>query len=367
MSALGDFLERLYGAGQPFATVSAKISEWEDVALAKAAGNSRSRIGRHRIPASDQVTQRREVSLAAWLRLPREFRLERTTSGGGQTRDGWQASDGESIWSGKAGGEVTLDKCRDEPRHSIPVDIGHHFSAELLREIIAALALAEIGTAETAGRTCVRLRATPRPDTLLWSHWLPHGADYYELHADPLTGTLLYIAAYQADQIFEVNEVAEVYFDEALSDELFRYSPPPGEIIRPATPITERMSLADAIARAPFTVLIPQRLSSEAKSSRQVMFEADRSGPGDSLVIFYGGGLWVRQGAQPDAEMAELEFETVEHQGRTLQISDPGTGDGYLVATLEQDGTHVQVMFRGERSALLEMATSLAPAQGHEP
>jgi hypothetical protein len=127
------------------------------------------------------------------------------------------------------------------------------------------------------------------------------------------------------------------------------------------------MSLADAVARMPFTVLIPQRLSSEAKSRREVMYQPSRSGEEGSLALFYGGGLWVRQGAQPDAEMAELEFETVEHQGRTLQISDPGTGDGYLIATIEQDGTHVQFMFQGERAELLELATSLTPAQGNEP
>ncbi len=366
MSALGDFLERLFGVGQPFVTVRAKLLQWEDAALSRAAASNRSRIGRHRKPDSNQVSQRREIEIAAWLGLPQQFRLERTTSGASQSRDGWESSDGKSTWTCRSNGAVTVEKCTKDPQHSIPVDIGRHFCAGLLREIMSALALDEIGAVETAGRSCVRLRGTPRLGVQLWPHWMPHGAEYYELHADPQTAALLYIAGYQGGQIFEVNEVAEVWFDEALSDELFRYSPAADEVVQPATPISERMSLTDAIARVPFKVLIPQRLSSEAKSRREVMFEAARSRRDDSLVIFYGGGLWIRQGAQPDSELAELEFETVEHQGRKLQISDPGIGDGYWVATLEQDGTHVQFMFQGERSELLEMATSLTPAQGNE-
>jgi len=295
-----------------------------------------------------------------------EFRHERTTAGAKKGRDGWEVSDGESIWSGKVGGEVTVKECQKDPRHSIPADIARHFNAGLLREIISALALEEIGAVETAGRPCVRLRATPRKGEQLWPHWLPHGAEHYELRADPLTGTLLYIAGYQGGQIFEVNEVTEVHFDEHLSGELFRYDAAAGETIPPTAPISERISLAEAIARMPFTVLVPQRLSSEAKSRREVMYQPARSGREGSLAIVYGGGLWVRQGDQPDSELAELEFETVEYQGRTLQISDPGIGDGYFVATIEQDGTHVQFMFQGERSELLDMATSLVPAEGNE-
>ena len=79
--------------------------------------------------------------------------------------------------------------------------------------------------------------------------------------ADPEYGVVLYIAGRCEGDIFEVNEVSEVSFDEPLDDSMFSYSASPEEQVRPAEPIVERMSLSAAVARMPFTVLVPQWLT----------------------------------------------------------------------------------------------------------
>ncbi len=193
---------------------------------------------------------------------------------------------------------------------------------------------------------------------------MPHGADAYELHADVQTGALLYIGAFRAGERFEVNEVTQVVFDEPLADDLFSYSPVAGEQLTPARAITERMTLAEAAQRVPFKVLVPQHLPPAAGPLREVMYHPPRSAEGrEQLTLMYDGSLWLDESATLDSELADLEWEDVQHHGKALRISDPEDDDGYRLVAVELEGTCVTVISKLERPELLDLAASLAPAE----
>lgn len=57
----------------------------------------------------------------------------------------------------------------------------------------------------------------------------------------------------------------EITFDEPISDELFRFEPPAGEQVQPigSRPRPQRITASQAQQRAPFTVLIPDRIPAD--------------------------------------------------------------------------------------------------------
>ena len=73
-------------------------------------------------------------------------------------------------------------------------------------------------------------------------------------------------------------EVLEVTFDEPLESHLFTYEPAPGEQVGPKIPVVERLTLTAAVARMPFTVLVPTRVPDPEHSQFEVMHHprADR-------------------------------------------------------------------------------------------
>jgi len=105
------------------------------------------------------------------------------------------------------------------------IDCERHFCDAQLRDSSSPSRLEPLGTVTTAGRECIRLRATERPDSLFWSHWLSFGGEEYEFHADPRRGALLAILAFTGGEVCETQVVQEVAFDEPLDESLFTYEP----------------------------------------------------------------------------------------------------------------------------------------------
>jgi hypothetical protein len=209
------------------------------------------------------------------------------------------------------------------------------------------------------------VRAVPRPGAQLWPHWLPYGADEYELHADAERGVLLYVAGRHKGEVFDISEVLQVDFDETLGDGLFSYTPRQGEQVRPADPIVERLTLQAAVLRMPFTVLVPKRVLGSEPGDFEVMYHAPRlRSPRPFLCLMYRGrvSLWINESDSSDAELAKMEWEQVECNGKRMAISDPGVGAGMRVVSLEQEGTHVTIWSDLERDGLVDIAASLVPA-----
>jgi len=364
MSEMGQFLETLYGSGEPFCAVRAVIRTFRDRALAESAdGGNRSPIGRRNAapPVEHGVD---EAKLSIWLRCPGRYRIERDRRSADRAEHGIVIANDATQWEIDSQGRVETS----QPRGGIDTDIARHFDLGLLREFFVGLALEQRGMVETAGRYCVCLRAVLRPKGRLWPHWLPSGADEYELHADIERGALLYIAGISRGKVFEVNEVSGVAFDEALDDRLFEYAPSAAQEVRPATPISERLTLEAAVERMPFTVLLPSRVSESAKGPFEVVYHPPRrNSPRACLSLFWYSdepSLWIDQSDQADSdEIAKLEWEQIEIDGARLAISDPGVDGGTRVVVCERHGTHISAKSNLERAALVDVVASLAPAK----
>ena len=125
------------------------------------------------------------------------------------------------------------------------------------------------GNSQFAGRATVTAHATPRPQDdprhgrfLLELHQLGTGADHYQLEVDQERGVLLAVTAIRDEQPFYKITTLAIRFDEPIPTETFQFVPPEGEEIQP-TRARERMqpiTLTEAQQRAPFTVLMPDRV-----------------------------------------------------------------------------------------------------------
>src|SRR5262249_25802561 len=151
-------------------------------------------------------------------------------------------------------------------------------------------------------------------------------------------------------------------FDAAI----FSYTPQPGEQVCEAVPIVEHLTLATAIQRMNFTVLIPTRLPDPERAQLEVMFHpASLRSPLAKLTLSYRNfetpiHIWLTESSAADLEWEAYEWEPVEFGGQKMRIFDPSVG-ARLVA-VERLGTHVEIWSVLDRDQLLDLAASLAPA-----
>jgi hypothetical protein len=368
MGRLGDFLEAVYGASERFNTIRASIKQWRNRDLADTArGDNWTVMGRRKAtPHSPSPLERANISI--WIALPGRVRIEKERRRGGMVETSLTVVNGSEWWERDHEGHVEAANGTHRSRPSL-IDVERHFDHASLRKFFVALNLECTGTAQTACHDCIRVRATLRPDSRLWPHWLPKGADKYEFHAEPEHGVLLSIIARYAGRAFEFSQVTQVNFDEPLDEALFTYIPAAGEQVRPAEPIAEHLTLEAAVARMPFAVLVPARLPDPEHSQIQVMYHPRRlRAPRAYLTLMYVGGearksLWINQGGTPDPEADQFEWQRVNRDGWSLRISDPGA-EGMRVMSLEHAGTHVMIWSDLDREQLVDLAMSLVPAPG---
>jgi hypothetical protein len=364
MSALGDFLEAVYGREQPFATVRASIRHWRNRHLAdNARGGNRTVMGRRKA-LSAVASAIEECDVSVWLAIPDRARIERRRAGQvvdltvANSIEWWKRDDQGHI-------ETSAKGKRSSPGLS---DAERHFGRILLRNCFVALDLEQIGIGQILGQECVRIRATPRLDGSLWPHWLPHGADEYEFDADRNQGVLLSISARFKGETFESSTVSDVAFGESLDPFLFQYTPELGEQVRPPDPRVVHLTLEAAIDQMPFTVLIPTKLPDPDHRRMEIMYDAPSlKSPRPDLTIMYwcfdaDTHLWLHESNSPDPELQQYEWESVVCNGKGIRISDPGH-DGKRIVSLEQIGTHVTIWSDLKRDQLLDLAASLAPGK----
>jgi hypothetical protein len=364
MSRLGAFLEIVFGPTDRFETLQATIRHWRNQ---EAATNVRDRpqIGRRK-PQNVPADAIDESTLSAWVKLPDRFRVEESR----RTSDGIEETiniiNGKQSWRIDHEGhvETATEERREVARNS---DVDRHFNRYLLREFFNGLNLTLIGDCRAANQECIQIRAVPRPNALLWPHWLPHGADEYEFHVDPARGLLLGIIARTAGKVFEVNEVTDVQFDRPLDNSLFTHTAEIGEQTVERGPITEHLALEAAILRVPFKVYVPTRVADPTHSRLEVIYHPARMrSPRASLMFMYRGSteydsLWIQQAGSARPDLDELEWEPLKDKGMNLQISDPGT-EGRRIVTFDREGTYVEIISDLDRERLLDLATSFVPA-----
>jgi hypothetical protein len=134
-----------------------------------------------------------------------------------------------------------------------------------------------------AERPTLRVRAVPRPlaEGEAWPLFRlgADGADELLLDVDAERGALLRIEARFHGQPLFASEVTEIAFDETFTDDVFEFTPPPGEQVRSITDqfaIERDLTVEEAVARAPFTVWIPSRVPAEWETRIAFAAENDR-------------------------------------------------------------------------------------------
>jgi hypothetical protein len=245
-------------------------------------------------------------------------------------------------------------------------DSDRHFELDRIRQLCGGLSLRFAGNVSTAGRDCIRIRATKRPGQRLWPHWLPWEADEYEFHADCERAVLLGLLSRFAGEVFAIHEVQSISFDENLESTIFTYTPELGEQVRPTTPPVESMTLKEAAGRLPFAILIPTRGIDFDRAQRHTMYHSSTKGRPVFRIVYQVWAspdwTWIHESAFPDPSFNHFEWERLELNGKTVWVSDPGQAGGKCLLYLNQQGTYVTIHTNLQREQAIDLALSLEPA-----
>lgn len=266
---LGALLVLLHGAAEPFRTVQATYRTWrheerlleafradaEEQKRRGASIGSFSAVGR-----ADPAPPETEETVRIWRDVQR-FREERH----GGRRDGYYGvADGPLWWFWDEG--MGARSNQDDPR--VGSGVGQEFQVMLNpTPLLGALRFRVAGNSQVAGRATVTAYATPRPQDarhprLLELHTLGAGAHRYLLEVDQERGVLLAVTAIRDEQPFHKITTLAIRFDEPIASETFQFAPPQGEEIQPARVrhMLQHITVTEAQQRAPFTVLMPDRV-----------------------------------------------------------------------------------------------------------
>lgn len=381
MGRLGDVLEVLFGPDDRFQTIRATVRHWLDYDLArKVGGQGRAVLGRKKDDmGSEPGPPKSSTSTRTiWLSRPACARIEERREVDGNIETTLTVTDGVRRWERDTEGHVEINEGERQSRtasgsNAIDINVDRHFNPAQIRLFFQELILESLGPVRSAGRDCVRVRAVPRPGARLWPHWLPKEANEYEFHVDPERGVLLSIISRNGGEVLQVCEVLEVAFDEPLESSLFTYNPAPGEQVGSKIPAVERLTLAAAVSRMPFTVLVPTRVPDAEHSHFEIMYHPPRRQRGRArLALMYRGSeaydhLWVDEGDRPDPGLDNFEWERIVVEGaiqKDLRISDPGDPTGMRIVAFEQQGTHVKIRSDLDRAKLINVATSFTSVPG---
>src|SRR5260370_14536820 len=174
VSELGRFLELVYGPSDPFRTARGTIRKWRNRDLAESAsGGGRAAMGRRKVgkEAAGNAPKIQEANLSIWISRPGRFRIEKNDKSEEQLELSLIVVNGDQWWSRDHQGHVeTSEASRIQVwRRPTPglTDIERHFAQASLRDYFVGLGLQQSGSAQTAGRSCIRLRAVPRPGAQL--------------------------------------------------------------------------------------------------------------------------------------------------------------------------------------------------------
>lgn len=378
MGRLGDVLEVFYGPNDRFQTVQATIRQHEKSLDPDLADELRRPVGRKKegMPDSRKPPGIIEEALSVWIARPDRARIEMCRRG--EDRPGRACLvviNGPRRWERDAEGHVQVADEEDRGRVSsrfgwFNSDVDRHFCSAQIREFFHYCTLEALGPIRVAGRDCERIRAVPREGGGIWPHWLPKRAEFHEFHADPGRGVLLAIQSWRGGEVFATSEVVDVAFDISCAEDLFTYEPAPGEQVGPKVQSVEQLSLAGAVAKMPFAVLIPTRVPNMDRSACHFMYFPPRRGQRSCLrlVYFKTEGfqkLSIIQGRGPDPGLDQCEWERIDLAGdvlKDLRISDPGGDSGDRLVAFEQEGTHVVIQSDLDRERLIDLATSFVPA-----
>lgn len=378
---LGTLLEVLHGAGS-FRTIRVTFRVWRHSERSgdafRAEAEERGRRG-----ASIQT-----VTLRGRGEEPSErvetFRIWR--SGGrvreeqhGGSRDGYYGvRDGELWWSW----DETMGAASNEDDPSVGSGIGEQLSVMLdPTPLLGALEFRVVGCSQVAGRRAIMAEAVAResdprrPPRAFELHQLGSGADRYQLEVDAQRGVLLRAVALREGEPFQEITTVEIAFDERIDEQLFRFKAPAGEEVQLVgqRPRLQHITTTEAQQRAPFTVLIPDRIPPDWHIHCVFIERSVRPPQEAGVALNYNSddghqSVSLSQYAasnkpgQYDLMIANKDWpwQTITHDGIAVQVR---RGGPQSQAHIERDGTFVFLSSETlSEDRLATLAAGLKPA-----
>lgn len=383
---LGALLVLLHRADERFLSVQATYRTWRhaerlheaflaDAEEQKRRGASNSTL--YAVGPGDPEPPESEETLRIWCEGQR-FREEHQ---GGQRDGHYGVADGPLwwFWDNHMGARSN----QDDP--SFGGSVGEELRFMLNpAPLLSSLQFRVTGNSQIAGRPTVTAHATPRPHdpsretSLLEPYTLGAGADYYQLEVDQDRGVLLAVTAIRDEQPFSKITTLAIRFDETIPAETFQFAPPEGEQIQPtgARQLLRHITLTEAQQRAPFTVLMPDRVPA-GWQVQCIFVEASRRPPSPAMVsLSYRSedghqSISISQLAEADAShqygvmIDEQNWQGVARDGTSVRVAPAEWPQAQ--AYLERTGTSVFLVsdnLTGDQLATVAVGLRPAPSTG---
>jgi outer membrane lipoprotein-sorting protein len=373
VSELGDLLALMHGARTRVTTVRAKVRIWSHVARTHEAMSRRGTVVMYG-PADDEVE--RESLLRVWLQPPDLAREERD--------EAYAVRRGQLWWSYDPHNGARSNEDRPE--------IGSGGTGEEVwwlvdpAPIIGLLDYDGFARGQRAGRETIVVRAVPRTlgegDGWALVRIAGEGADELRLEIDAELGVLLRIEARLGGQPYAIYEALEVAFGEPFTDDVFAFTAPEGEEVRPVAEFSVRhnLTIEQAVEQAAFTIWIPAVLPAQWDTEIVFAAENDRPPMPPLVHLFYrarDGTHSVNVTELPADRAGEHEeyeparagaWQPVERDGRRMEIRDPVESWQPAQLRIELDGTRI-LMHSNDlaAAALADLAADLVPAPAEPP
>jgi len=362
---LAELLELLHSADAPFETLHGRFRTWRHnerhreafMAHTAAGGGAASRFGR-----GDPPPPETEELMTLWRQQPDRARMEREGSYGVRVGDRWW------LWTEHMG---AISNEGDESAHS---GVGEELAALISPgSLMGALRFEPAGRSERVSREVIVVDAWPRPSRhpghdSFALHELGLGADRYRFEVDAERGLILYSQALREGAPFLELAALELTLDEPLDPALFEFVPPEGEEVRSPLDFRHRsrnVSIAEAQAAVPFTVMIPERVPS-TWHVRCHYLESERP----SVHLHYHSdsaheSLNISQGHESDLgpEIDEESFEQARAGERTVWVRRREGHWPQAQLYMDHDGTRIQMTSESlTAEQLMGLAALLVPA-----
>jgi len=382
---LGALLVLLQGAADPFRTVQATYRTWRhEERLREAFRADAEEQTRHGasirtfsfVRSGDPGPPETEETLRIW----RDGQRIREEHHGGQRDGHYGVADGPLwwVWSEHTGATSN----QDDP--SVGGGVGQELRVMLNpTPLLTLLRFRVAGHSQVAGRATVTAHATTHPQDprhgrfLLELHQLGTDADHYQLEVDQERGVLLAVTAIRDEQPFYKITTLAIRFDEPIPAETFQFTPPEGEEIQPtrARHRLQHITLTEAQQRAPFTVLMPDRVPSWRVHC--MFIEASQRPPLAAQVsLSYRSddghqSISISQMAAADAShyygnmIDDENWQEVACDGTSVRVRPAEWGQAQ--AQIERDGTFVFLVsdnLTGDQLATIAAGLRPAPSTG---
>ncbi|MGI8712634.1 MAG: DUF4245 family protein [Solirubrobacteraceae bacterium] len=354
---LGGLLVLLHDADAPFRSVEATYRVWRhEERLRKAFLADAEQLKRRGASITTFSTGSGDPEPAeteATMRICRQGNRFRVEHHGGQRDGDYAVADGPLwwMWDERMGAMSN----HDDP--SVGSGVGQELDVMFNpTPLLSSLRFRVTGSDQVAGRATITADATPPHDPRRRSlelHELGAGAHHYELEVDQERGVLLAVTAIRDDRPFHKITALAIGFDDRIPDETFRFTPPEGEEIQTTrhSHRLQHITLTEAQQRAPFTVLMPDRVPEDWQVHCTLLDASQRPPSPTQVSLGYrsdDGHQSISISQMAAADRASHHYENMVNEGEWQEAVHDGTsvkvrpaGWGQAQAHLNRDGTFV--------------------------